>query len=153
MPAAYIAPTILFPPAIMHAEYTISYETPTIETYLRLRSLSGIGAKSLDAASRGLPNSLFAVQVWHGAEPVGMGRVIGDGGCFFQVVDIALLPEHQGKGLGKRIMAEIIEFLKQQVPATGYVSLIADGAAQHLYAQFGFVPTAPRSVGMAWRRG
>jgi hypothetical protein len=30
--------------------------------------------------------------------------------------------------------------------------LIADGQAQDLYAQFGFVLTAPRSVGMAYLR-
>jgi len=81
-----------------------------------------------------------------------MGRVIGDGGCFFQVVDIAVLREHQGKGLGKRIMGEILRFIETHVPESGYVSLIADGPAQDLYAQFGFVHTAPRSVGMAYKR-
>jgi len=35
-----------------------------------------------------------------------MGRVVGDGGCFHQVVDIAVLPRHQGKEVGKRIMVE-----------------------------------------------
>ncbi|WP_373454357.1 hypothetical protein [Cereibacter changlensis] len=27
-----------------------------------------------------------------------MGRLIGDGGCFFQIVDIAVDPSHQGQG-------------------------------------------------------
>jgi hypothetical protein len=30
-----------------------------------------------------------------------------------------------------------------------YVSLIADGVANRLYAQYGFEPTAPKSIGMA----
>ena len=101
---------------------------------------------------QGLPNTLFAVQVLHESQPVGMGRVVGDGGCFFQVVDIAVLKEHQGNGVGKRIMAEILKYIEANVPESGYVSLIADGQAQDLYAQFGFVHTAPRSVGMAYRR-
>lgn len=84
-------------------------------------------------------------------EPVGMGRVIGDGGCFFQVVDIAVLPAHQGKGLGKLIMGEIKKWLDENVPKTGYVSLGADGKANGLYRQFGFVETAPASVAMALR--
>ncbi len=134
----------------MPPEYTILHATPTTEVYQRLRSQAGLSAKTTEAAARGLPHTLFAVQILHQAEPIGMGRVIGDGGCFFQVVDIAVLPEHQGKALGKRIMAEIMAYLKQNVPVSGYVSLIADGQAQHLYAQFGFVPTAPRSIGMAW---
>ena len=82
---------------------------------------------------------------------VGMGRVIGDGGCFYQVVDIAVLPAHQGKGLGKLIMREIIHYLDTYALPSAYISLIADGKAQDLYAQFGFVQTAPRSVGMARR--
>ena len=61
------------------------------------------------AAAIGLPNSLYAVQVFDGANVVGMGRVIGDGGLFFQVVDIAVLPAYQGQGLGKQIMAAITE--------------------------------------------
>lgn len=81
-----------------------------------------------------------------------MGRVVGDGGCFYQVVDIAVLKHHQGKGIGKMIMSEIVKYLEANVPESGYVSLIADGQAQNLYAQFGFVHTAPASVGMAFKR-
>ncbi|QDG74151.1 GNAT family N-acetyltransferase [Janthinobacterium tructae] len=111
-----------------------------------------MSAKSTEAAAKGLPNSLFAVQVLLGDEVVGMGRIIGDGGCFFQVVDIAVLPAHQGKGLGKLIMREIRQFIDSDVPESAYVSLIADGQAQDLYAQFGFRHTAPASVGMALKR-
>ncbi|UXH78641.1 GNAT family N-acetyltransferase [Roseateles amylovorans] len=136
----------------MNSAYTVSLQIPSAATYARLRTESGLSGKSAEAAARGLPRSLFAVQILLDGEPVGMGRVIGDGGCFYQVVDICVLPSHQGKGLGKVIMAEIMKFLDSDVPATGYVSLIADGEAQNLYAQFGFVLTAPRSVGMAWRR-
>lgn len=77
-----------------------------------------------------------------------MGRVIGDDGCFYQITDIAVLPEHQGRGLAKQIMQSIVDYLQQHAPASAYVSLLADGEAQHLYAKFGFSPTAPASVGM-----
>jgi GNAT superfamily N-acetyltransferase len=132
--------------------YSVLHKTPSIQTYQALRVGSGLSAKSTAAAERGLPNSLFAVQVLYKDEPVGMGRVIGDGGTAFQVVDIAVLREHQGKGLGKLIMQEISVYLERSVPETGYVSLIADGPAKDLYAQFGFVETAPASVGMALKR-
>lgn len=132
--------------------YSCVLETPSVETYRALRLASGLSPKTIEAALKGLPNTLFAVQILHDAQPVGMGRIIGDGGCFFQVVDIAVLKEHQGKGLGKRIMGEILQYIEAEVPESGYVSLIADGQAQDLYAQFGFVHTAPRSVGMAYKR-
>lgn len=132
--------------------YTTCLAIPSSATYRHLRVAAGLSAKTTEAAARGLPNSLFAVQVLHGDEVVGMGRIIGDGGCFFQVVDIAVVPAHQGKGLGKLIMREIRHFIDSDVPESAYVSLIADGQAQELYAQFGFKHTAPASVGMALKR-
>ena len=132
--------------------YTTLHATPTADTYRQLRVASGLSPKSAEAAARGLPGTLFGVQILHGGEPVGMGRVIGDGGTAFQVVDIAVLSEHQGRGLGKLIMAEIAAWLREHVPETGYVSLLADVPADALYSQFGFVQTAPRTVGMAWKR-
>jgi GNAT superfamily N-acetyltransferase len=132
--------------------YTPLLATPAADVYQHLRVASGLSLKSAEAAARGLPNTLFAVQILCDGEPVGMGRVIGDGGTAFQVVDIAVLPTHQGRGLGKRIMGEIAAWLQAHVPETGYVSLLADVPADALYGQFGFVPTAPRTVGMAWHR-
>lgn len=132
--------------------YITRLAIPAIATYQHLRVAAGLSAKSTAAAAKGLPNSLFAVQILQGDEVVGMGRIIGDGGCFFQVVDIAVLPAHQGKGLGKLIMREIMQFIETEVPQSAYVSLIADGQAQDLYAQFGFRYTAPASVGMALKR-
>ena len=135
------------------ATYTTLFEVPSIETYRHLRSASGLSPKTLEAAARGLPATLFAVQVLHQGITVGMGRVVGDGGCFYQVTDIAVLPAHQGKGLGKLVMRHIMDYLKAHALPSAYVSLIADGPAKALYAQFGFVPTAPASIGMAWQPG
>ena len=132
--------------------YSCIRETPSVATYRTLRSGSGLSNKTIEAAERGLPRTLFAVQVLDGANPIGMGRVVGDGGCFYQVVDIAVLREHQGKGIGKMIMTEIVKYIETNVPESGYVSLIADGKAHGLYAQFGFVHTAPNSVGMVFNR-
>ncbi|MET0289049.1 MAG: GNAT family N-acetyltransferase [Pseudoxanthomonas sp.] len=134
----------------MSPDYQLREQTPDVSTYCHLRAAAGMSPKAEQAARAGLANSLFAVVVFAGDTPVGMGRVIGDGGCFFQVVDIAVLPVHQGHGLGKRIMHAIAAWLQREVPASGYVSLIADGKAHQLYAQYGFKPTAPTSIGMAW---
>ncbi|MFE7755951.1 GNAT family N-acetyltransferase [Streptomyces sp. NPDC057429] len=128
--------------------YEIRAETPAVKTYLRLRSESGLSSKTPEAARIGLPNTWHAVTVLHEEEPVGMGRVIGDGGCALQIVDICVLPEHQGRGLGRRIMGELVQELEHRAPEGAYVSLIADGDARFLYEKFGFKPTAPASVGM-----
>lgn len=132
--------------------YSILHAIPSVVTYRYLRTAAGLSAKTVEAAERGLPNTLFAVQIICDGVPVGMGRVIGDGGSFYQVVDIAVLPAHQGRGLGKMIMGAISDYIAREVPESAYVSLIADGEAYRLYEQFGFALTAPASQGMALKK-
>ena len=134
----------------MTNDYTIHVGTPAKEDYLGLRIRAGLTPKTAEGAAAGLPNTVFAVVIRKDGEAVGMGRVVGDGGLFFQVVDIAVLPEHQGRGLGKAIVGALVDHLRATAPEGAHVSLMADGEAHRLYAQFGFALTAPRSVGMAF---
>jgi ribosomal protein S18 acetylase RimI-like enzyme len=130
------------------AKYTIIHHIPAVQDYLRLRKESGLSEKSMEAAERGLKNSLFAVSIYDGETLIGMGRVIGDDGCFYQIVDIAVDPHYQGQGLGKLIMKEIMDYLENNAPKSAYVSLIADAPANKLYEKFGFAYTYPKSHGM-----
>ena len=131
--------------------YSVVARTPSVEEYLQLRAVAGLSPFSEAAAARGLQGTIFSVLIVHEGSAVGMGRLIGDGGCFFQVVDIAVHPEHQGRGLGKAIMSAIMEHVNTNFHPSAYVSLIADVPANTLYEKFGFKETAPRSVGMAYR--
>lgn len=133
-------------------EYATHIRRPTVEEYLHLRDIAGLSPFAADAARIGLAGSIFAVVIRHQDQTVGMGRIIGDGGCFFQITDIAVDPAHQGRGLGKRIMAALMDHVRDTLPASAYVSLMADVPANALYRQFGFHETAPRTVGMAYRR-
>ena len=121
--------------------YEFRRVVPSVEDYVRLRREAGLGLKSVDAAAKGLPNSLFSITVVHEGEAVGMGRVIGDGGCFFEVVDIAVVPEHRGKGLGRRIMQEIMNSIERNALPGAYVSLITN--MPEFYQQFGFKRAPP----------
>lgn len=115
----------------------------------RLRQISGMSPRDEEAARIGLPNSFYGVHITFNGDVVGMGRIIGDGACCFQLCDIAVDPAHQGRGVGKRIVDALMGHLRTHAPAGAYVSLIADGDARFLYARFGFVPTAPASIGMS----
>ncbi len=128
--------------------YVLQERFPGTEDYRRLRVAAGLSPRSAGAAARGLPNTLFGVSILHADRVVGMGRIIGDGGCFFTVVDIAVEPAHQKRGLGKRIMSALDAWLRENAPVSSSVSLFADGEAKRLYAQYGFVETGPVSVGM-----
>src|ERR1035437_4058265 len=109
----------------MKMNYTLKREVPSVSDYIAIRLAAGLSRKSEEAARLGLANSLFAVAVYCGDKPIGIGRVVGDGGCFFEVTDIAVLPEHQKKGVGDMIMRSIMEFLRDKAPKTAYVSLMA----------------------------
>ena len=77
-----------------------------------------------------------------------MGRVIGDGGWYFHVVDMAVLPEHQRRGLGERCSRTCSTRSVMERRAGAFVSLLADPPGRPLYARHGFVESAPGSVGM-----
>ena len=126
----------------------ISETSIPIHIYQNLRVVCGLSAKSDEAAKIGLQNSLHSVQIKEATEVIGMGRIIGDGGCFCQVVDICVHPDHQGKGIGKMIMQNLCDFINEKLPENCYASLIADGDARYLYEKFGFKDTLPESRGM-----
>ena len=123
-----------------------------IKVYQKLRVACGLSAKSDEACEIGLPHSLYSVMIKEGNQVIGMGRVIGDGGCFCQVTDICVIPEKQGKGIGKLIMKSIGNFIETKLPPSCYISLIADGDASKLYEKFGFKDTLPSSRGMYLQR-
>lgn len=126
------------------------HRVPAVADYLRLRRDSGLAERSAEAAEKGLGNSLFAVTLYNEkGVAVGMGRVVGDGGCNFEVMDIAVDPAYQGRGLGRRIMEHITVYLDNNVPSGSYVCLIAD--APWLYEKFDFEYCAPRLQGMQRR--
>jgi ribosomal protein S18 acetylase RimI-like enzyme len=130
------------------SDFNVSYNPPKLADYINLRLEAGMSGKSQEAAEIGLKNSLFSVTVYDESTLVAMGRLIGDGGAFFQIVDIAVKPAYQGKGLGKLVLRELMKYLDQHTYEGSYVSLIADAPANKLYEQFGFDYTFPDSYGM-----
>ena len=129
--------------------YKVIEEQIPTKIYQALRIRCGLSAKTEEACKVGLKNSIHSVMIKiEGVGIIGMGRIVGDGGCFCQIVDICVLPEYQGVGLGKVIMRNLYSFITRELPDSCYVSLIADGNASYLYDQFGFQTTMPESKGM-----
>lgn len=121
-------------------------EVASVEDFVRLRAISGLSPRSLEAAEKGLPNSLYGVQIVIDDKVVGMGRVVGDGALNFDIVDIAVDPDYQGRGLGRKLMEAIMVYLKANAPKGAYITLMADVPA--LYLKFGFEYARPHSEGM-----
>jgi len=127
-------------------------EIPSVPDYISIRLAAGLSRKSPEAATIGLKNSLFGVVVYADDMPVGIGRVIGDGGCFFEIVDIAVLPAHQKRGLGHLIMQRLMQFIHEHALPTAYVSLMADHGTPEFYKRYGFEASLPPAkAGMSLR--
>ena len=131
----------------MMADYTFIDTVPSAEDFCRLRVISGMSPRPLEGARAGLPRSCYGVHVLYAGVPVGMGRIVGDGALNFEIVDVAVDPAHQGKGLGRQIMQKIVSWLDENAVKGAYVSLVAD--VPELYAKFGFSRVRPESEGMA----
>lgn len=134
---------------VLPSGYSIEVAIPSAADYQALRAATGLSPFLVAAVARGLGGSYLGVVLRYHQTVVGMGRVSGDGGLFFQLTDIAVLPEHQGKGLGSAIVELLLAEIAARVDAPAYVSLIADGPADRIYAKHGFEPVAPKSQGMA----
>jgi ribosomal protein S18 acetylase RimI-like enzyme len=133
--------------------YGLVEAAPGVDEYLGLRARAGLSPKTREQAVAALPGSWAACHVVHEAsgQTVGMGRVLGDGGWYFHVVDMAVLPDHQRRGLGDAILRSLLDRIRADAPGGAYVNLLADPPGRRLYARHGFAETAPHSVGMALR--
>ncbi|MDT2865453.1 GNAT family N-acetyltransferase [Vagococcus carniphilus] len=118
---------------------------PKAEEYLILRKKAGLSSRQLIASQDGLKNSIYAISVRENETHrlIGMGRIIGDGGTVYQLVDIAVDPNYQGLKIGTQIMEHLMLFVNESINQQAYVNLIADIPADRLYEKFGFVKTEP----------
>ena len=108
-----------------------------------------------DAVVRGLAASLFGVVVTLADEVVACARLVGDGGMYFYLQDVIVLPAHQGEGVGDLIMREVVQYLDAHAPADCFVGLFAASGKAGFYERYGFVRRAVDEPGMAlqWEPG
>jgi predicted N-acetyltransferase YhbS len=80
-------------------------------------------------------NSMFSCFAHDNGRLVGAGRVLADGRDCAYLCDVAVLPSHQGTGLGK----QIIERLLAQSQSHAKIILYAVAGREPFYAKFGFL--------------
>ncbi len=83
------------------------------DTYLYLRKKVGWIKLTDRQAGQAVNNSLFTVCAYMDGEPVGMGRVIGDGAVISYIQDLVVIPEAQKKGIGGQILLRLKRFVEE----------------------------------------
>ncbi len=129
---------------------TLIERSPTVEEYQRLCKAVGWDRVNDIAAEAGLHNSLYSVCVIYRDEVIGCGRVIGDG-IYFYIQDIMVLPGFQRKGIGKRIMDALMNYLRSHVCSSAFIGLMAAKGASKFYKKYGFVERPQDRPGMFQR--
>ncbi|MEC0373417.1 GNAT family N-acetyltransferase [Paenibacillus chibensis] len=120
-------------------QYKTINRIPTIEEYKNLCTAVGWeDYMNFEVAEESLKKSLFGVLIQYKDEIVGMGRVVGDGKIYFYIQDVAVDPEHQSKGIGSLIMAEITDYLMKNAPEKSFVGLFASAGKESFYTKYGF---------------
>jgi GNAT superfamily N-acetyltransferase len=102
-----------------------------------------------DVVERSIENSLcFGVYSADG-EQVGFARAVTDRATFAWIADLYVEDGHRGRGLGKRLVAAILEHPELQGLRR---FMLATADAHGLYRQFGFTELEGVERFMAWER-
>lgn len=121
--------------------YQLLSRAPSMAEYLELcRAVGWTPFISVDHIEPALQRSLTHVVALTNGRVVGMGRVIGDGAIFFYLQDIAVMPEHQGKRLGTRIMEHLIGWVHANAPRPAHLYLFSATGKTAFYERFGLQP-------------
>ena len=113
------------------------------------QSIDGVDWEELSALYRAAPlgdkkpahlqkvfsNSFFVAFVRDGGRLVGAGRALADGGDCSYICDIAVLPSHQGTGLGKQLVGDLVERSRGHKK----IILYAVPGKEAFYRKFGFL--------------
>lgn len=86
-------------------------ETPAGVDWNELSALyraAPLGEKNPSDLERAFSNSMFRLFIYDSERLVGVGRALADGVDCSYICDVAVLPTHQGKGLGKEIVAKLV---------------------------------------------
>lgn len=112
----------------------------TVDEYNRLRESVEFIRITPERAQCALANSLYRIIAVDGDTPVGMARVVGDGGYVFFICDVIVHPKYQSKGLGRKLIERVLGWLEDQVDEgeTIMVNLMSALNKEDFYSKLGF---------------
>ena len=101
-----------------------------------LYRIAPLGNKSAEGLKLAFSNSMFKCFVFDAEAVIGAGRAVADGIDCSYLCDVAIHPDHQGKGLGKAIILKLNEL------SAGHrkIILYANPGKEGFYKKLGFLP-------------
>ena len=100
-----------------------------------LYRIAPLGNKPPDALATVFGNSMFVCFVYVSDVLVGAGRVLADGLDCAYIADVAVHPDHQGRGLGQAIIRQLVALSQGHKK----IILYANPGTEGFYDKLGFL--------------
>lgn len=127
----------------------LKYNKLDVSTYLKLREMVGWKQLTEKQAETAIKNSILTLIAYDKDEPVGMGRIVGDGAVICYIQDLIVIPKYQSRGVGKLIMESLIDYVKEiKMPDTEIMlDLMCAMGREQFYKKYGFIARPTKNLG------
>jgi ribosomal protein S18 acetylase RimI-like enzyme len=93
----------------MHVSWSESLDAVDWRELETLYRLAPLGNKNADDLKTVFTNSRYRCFVHEDGKLIAAGRALADGADASYICDVAVLPTHQGKGIGKEIVKRLVD--------------------------------------------
>ncbi|WNQ12286.1 GNAT family N-acetyltransferase [Paenibacillus aurantius] len=124
-------------------------DIPDKEEYFNLFQTTGWnpnGVWTVDMLFVAIKNSWYIITVYDDNKLVASGRLVSDGFIQCFICEMIVRPEYQNKGIGKRVMNELLNYCKTK--GIRWVQLACAKGKKEFYEKFGFKERAVDAPGM-----
>ena len=139
----------------MLAQANITYKAtlPDKHQFARLYATTGWNATyqlSDDELFHAISSSWYVIGAYDRDSLVGSGRLVSDGISHALILDLIVLPEYQGQGIGSSILRQLIAHCEAHQMRD--IQLFSATGKAGFYKRFGFEERPPDAPGMQIRR-
>lgn len=112
----------------------------TVEHYNALRESVNWIQVTKKRAAIALQHSFYLCVAVCEGRPVGMARIVSDGGYTYFITDVIVHPGYQGYHIGSELIRRVLDYIEKDVLAgeTVMISLMAAYERESFYERFGF---------------
>ncbi len=129
---------------------TIKHNELTAEEFISLWESVWDGAPSLEQTKLAMQHTIFRVSIYDRDKAIAMARMIGDMGLCYYIKDVVVRPEYQGKGIGRKLINELLKFVNDNgIKGTQvFVELAAVPDKMPFYEKLGFTTNEAQRLKM-----